>query len=950
MFKTVAFHGSLNNKTGYGFHAQNFVRELSKLIPVNVNGEGEVNISLLDTVSASQVMDRKPFPSILYNVWESTEQPAAFMERLKLYDQLWVASEWQRACSISQGVPEEFVKVVPEGVNPDIFKSLDTPNVEYFNFLHIGQWQPRKSTLEICRAFIKAFPADDNVRLYLGAETHFPSDEHHSTAERLTAYSLNDPRIIPLGFEQHLNDASLLKLFAKTHCFVSCSRSEGWGMPMCFSMACGLPTIVADFGGSTEYAENALKVKVPAKKKPQGIYGGWDVPGEWGEPDYDHLVEVMQDAYSNYDIHKKQASVESIRIRNDFSWEAAAKKAYVILEELSNKTAMVSATPEAEIRLYARQRGYEVGELKQRKAIFAVDCWPSSQDKMDTLIETIKQIQGFGYPVLVTSHYALPAPVIELADFYIYEKQDIMSGEDKPIYWRRKLDGTTETAQCNNEYQGVAALNCFRNAIDFCRGKYDWIYQMGSDMEVDLERWLSLVHTSDRPMVCIPYEGVKNGIGGGLWAGRTETLHNVIPHLTSWKQYADLYPDVRFVAERWIYNYVASKCDIDKTIDWIDIETTNRFDNVDRDVWKDDEFQCNFIDGAYLNIIGISNREYDVTYSTPVNASVYGLKQKVGMWSKPSTKYFTEWTIVAKLDGEIKFEHTMNLEGKRVLISMGSKALGDTIAWMPYVEEFRKKYKCYVLCSGWWMQIFDYPEIEFVMPGSEVRDIYASYTVGCFDNQLDKNVVNWRQTPLQKVAADILNIDYTPIRAKLKGGNFIKENETPYICFSEFSTMQNKLWNRPGAWQMVIDYLNTLGYNCISISAEKSELKNVINHNGQSIEQTIVDIAGAEFYVGLNHGPVWLAYALSIPAIMITGVSEVWNDFDNPWRISVDSCIPGCFNDPSIPIDRNWTWCPRGKDYACTRDITPEMVIERIDALHLELNPVMEMGYAGQRI
>ena len=112
MYKKIAFHGALNERTGYGVHASRIVEQLAKLIPVDVNGEGDVHLSLLDTVTASQVTVRHPYPSILYNVWESTEQPQGFMNQLHLYDQLWVASEWQRACSIAQGVPEEFVKVV----------------------------------------------------------------------------------------------------------------------------------------------------------------------------------------------------------------------------------------------------------------------------------------------------------------------------------------------------------------------------------------------------------------------------------------------------------------------------------------------------------------------------------------------------------------------------------------------------------------------------------------------------------------------------------------------------------------------------------------------------------------------------------------------------------------------------------------------------------------------
>jgi len=288
----------------------------------------------------------------------------------------------------------------------------------------------------------------------------------------------------------------------------------------------------------------------------------------------------------------------------------------------------------------------------------------------------------------------------------------------------------------------------------------------------------------------------------------------------------------------------------------------------------------------------------------------------------------------------LKFEHKLDLKGKNVLISMGSKALGDTIAWMPYIEEFRKKHGCNVVCAGWWQEVFDYPEIQYIKPGTVVKDLYASYDVGCFDEQLDKNVANWRSTILQKVAADILGIDYKPIRAKLKFEPHKRGNGNrpkPYICFSEYSTMQNKLWNRPGAWQKVIDHLNGLGYDCVAISAEKSNLQNVVDHHGQSIQMTLADIAGCDFYVGLNHGPAWIAYCLNKPCVMITGVSEEWNDFPNPYRISIDTDCRPCFNDTSVPISRDWAWCySPDEKYKCTARITEEMVFEMIDKIREE--------------
>ena len=925
MFKNVVFHGNLNNQTGYGIHASNFTRELNKLIPVDINGEdGDVHISLLDVVTASQTDIRYPYPSILYTVWESTEYPAAFLNKFKLYDYLWVPSEWQKACSIAQGIPEEQIFVVPEGVDPTLFHPFSEVKSPTFNFLHTGQWQPRKATTEICKAFISAFPNEEDVRFYLGADTNFPSDTYKDTRERMIAYEVNDPRIVPIPFSAHMLPEQLIATFKNAiHCYVSCSRSEGWGLTTPHAMACGIPTIVESFGGATEYSKYGIEVRTAKTVKPFGIYGNWDVPGQWGEPDFEHLRQCLRHVYENYPTCKKHAMTTAEIILSKFSWESAAKKAYSALEVIFSKVKT----------LYNR-----------RDAIFFVDCWPDSQAKMDTLVETIDQIHGFGYLVLVSSHYPLPLSIIEKCDFYLYEKQDIMSGEDKPVYWRHNAKGEVEEKECGKEYQGVAALNCARNAIDFCKDRYDWIYQLCADMEVDLEDWLQKVNSSTKPMVFMAYEGKKDGFGGGLWAARSDLADKCFPRLSSWKEYADMFPDVRFVAERWLFNHVSSVVDIEESVQWIECDTQNRFDNVDRGVWDDDVFHVNFVDGPFLNIAGLSNREYDVTFSTSDNPNIYTLKQKVGVWSKPSIKYYKDWIIQAHLDGELKFEHRIDLTEKRVLISLGSKALGDTISWMPYVEEFRKKHNCHVICSCWWGHIFDYPEIEFVNPGTAVSDIYAAYAVGCFDGQLNLNVADWRRTPLQKVAADILGIEYSPVRAKLKYHKPDIQRKNPYICFSEFSTMRGKFWNRQGGWQNIINYLHGLGYACISVSVEQTALENVIKHNGQSIEQTIADIAGAEFYIGLNHGPIWLAYALGVPAIMITGMSEEFNDFPNPYRIVVDSGCRPCFNDVSIPIDRGFDWCHNANKYVCTKLITEEMVINTIGKLREDLCPIQLPG------
>jgi hypothetical protein len=57
-----------------------------------------------------------------------------------------------------------------------------------------------------------------------------------------------------------------------------------------------------------------------------------------------------------------------------------------------------------------------------------------------------------------------------------------------------------------------------------------------------------------------------------------------------------------------------------------------------------------------------------------------------------------------------------------VFISFESSS-GDTIAWLPYVLEFKIKHNCEVVLSTFWNKLFEesYPQITFIQPGSNVR-------------------------------------------------------------------------------------------------------------------------------------------------------------------------------------------------------------------------------------
>ena len=355
---------------------------------------------------------------------------------------------------------------------------------------------------------------------------------------------------------------------------------------------------------------------------------------------------------------------------------------------------------------------------------------------------------------------------------------------------------------------------------------------------------------------------------------------------------------------------------------------------------------CHFVDGPYMEVKGGGNDKgfYLFDFLDPDSeSSVHQSMSGINTWTRPSRRYFTNWFTQIKRNGKLVYEHAFDCEGKNVMISMDSRSLGDTIAWMPYAEEFRKKNKCNVLVSSFWNHLFKdhetYKNLNFIEPGTVVDMLYASYSIGCYDDDLNKNKVNWRITNLQKVAADTLGLDYKEIVTDIgikPGSRPIKEK---YVTLSEHSTFQCKYWNHKDGWQTVVDYLNDIGYKVMVVSKEKTNLKNIINKTNSSIQETITNIYHSEMFLGVSAGPSWLAWALRVPVVLISGYSAEIGEFSTGVeRIINKEVCNSCFNALDFPFDRgDWNWCPRLKgtvrQFECTKKIEPKTVIKAINKI-----------------
>jgi autotransporter strand-loop-strand O-heptosyltransferase len=107
----------------------------------------------------------------------------------------------------------------------------------------------------------------------------------------------------------------------------------------------------------------------------------------------------------------------------------------------------------------------------------------------------------------------------------------------------------------------------------------------------------------------------------------------------------------------------------------------------------------------------------------------------------------------------------------------------------------------------------EYPELEFIKPGTEVPNIYAMYTIGWHYNE-DRTVnyskipIDFKQHPLGETSTSILGLRYSEIKPKINIPEKSRQIEGKYVCIAPHASAHAKYWNHPGGWQSVVDYLN----------------------------------------------------------------------------------------------------------------------------------------------
>lgn len=338
---------------------------------------------------------------------------------------------------------------------------------------------------------------------------------------------------------------------------------------------------------------------------------------------------------------------------------------------------------------------------------------------------------------------------------------------------------------------------------------------------------------------------------------------------------------------------------------------------------------------------------------TATDTVVYDHSMDASGIVQSSKRYYVPFEIKVWKDNTLVFTHVCDLKDRAVLITMQLGGVGDHLAWMGHVAAFARLHQCRLTCCirESMLALFQdmYPEITFIteIDDDDVKYYYAHYRVLVFfeDKNYDYQPMDYRQSGLLYMGADILGLPFEERRPRIKsdpGGRPIKER---YVCIGSQASGLSKYWNNPLGWYHTVRFLKENGYRVVCIdqsriggieSALRTIPHGVEDETGnRPLSERARWLKHADFFVGLSSGLSWLAWAVETPVVMISGFTQPYNEFYTPYRVINRHVCNGCGNDitqrlyPDEPL-----FCPYHKGteriFECTRSISVTHVTSAI--------------------
>ena len=312
----VTNRGDLHTHGGYGVAGFGIVTSLQRLghtVPFDSSRSPVQFNFCFPSVFADSLRENQH--QIYLCAWESTKlQPDWYDILDHEVDEIWAAGPWVKQMLESNGY--EVKKVYRHGVDPmwaPHKRNLDGK----IRFLYEGG-ATRKNPQVVYRAFRVAFGFDPDVELVM--KEKYSSDVRDYNGQNIIGVPGKNVKIITKIYEED----QMVNLFNSSHCLVSASSGEGYGLTGQQALATGMPVIAtAECSPYSEYlGELALNSKYIDSPWPQMH------PGQVLEPDFDDLVDKLRYARDNMESLLSKHYKQSFAVHDWADWDTLTDQAF----------------------------------------------------------------------------------------------------------------------------------------------------------------------------------------------------------------------------------------------------------------------------------------------------------------------------------------------------------------------------------------------------------------------------------------------------------------------------------------------------------------------------------------------------------------------------------------------------------------------------------------------
>ena len=237
----------------------------------------------------------RPWRRVALNFWDSdlfTKEAADCLNEFA--DHVIVHSEFTKKAALDAGV-EKHIAVGAAGIFKENYKFPDRRNRDKFRFVFTGVAQGRKGTQEAISAFEEVLADKDDVELIVKSNSWGKVDEYTVKAKNVIRIYEEFPR------------QTFIDFMASCDCFVCPTKGDSFMFPGLEAMACGLPLIITNFGGPTQYCNDDTGYPIKYSLVDCGY-----LAGHQAEPDFAHLAETILHVYNNR---------EEAYAKGDYGWQ-----------------------------------------------------------------------------------------------------------------------------------------------------------------------------------------------------------------------------------------------------------------------------------------------------------------------------------------------------------------------------------------------------------------------------------------------------------------------------------------------------------------------------------------------------------------------------------------------------------------------------------------------------